>query len=63
MKTKLMNCLTVAVLFIAGLTTGCAVAKQAGRFIGEGLKLVGTAANETGKAMQYAADSIQEPNE
>jgi len=51
------------ILGLVWLLTGCAVVKQSCRFAGEGLSLVGTAANETAKAVQYAADSVNEPKE
>ncbi len=49
------------ILGLVWMLSGCGVVKQGLVFAGEGLKLVGVAANETAKAVSYGADSIQEP--
>ena len=53
--------MVIVFLFICCMMqSGCAVVEQGCRVIGETFKLVGVAANETGKALDYAADSIVE---
>ncbi len=58
LKKILQGALIVVLLYAA---SGCAVAKQTARFVGEGVKLVGVACSETAKAFNHAADSITEP--
>jgi len=64
MKSLIQRLLeAVFILALVWMLAGCAVVEQSARFVGEGFKLVGTAANETGKAFGYAADSVNEPDQ